>query len=137
MLGAAIETAKESVGGIALTFIADTLISVVLEHTVGEPEAEDVKTAPCVALPGIVATGITTLDAPEANTTRTIRGTEAGLLDLAAEMMSGPEHADVAAEKSQCRAAEIRTRRSRVRLGRLVKRMSLCKRFAWPALVRW
>jgi len=98
MLGAVIETAKGSVGSIALTFIADTSISVGLEHTVGEPEAEGVKTAPCVALPGIVATGITTLDAPEANTTRTIHGSEAGPLDLAAEVMSGLEHADVAAE---------------------------------------
>jgi len=78
-------------------FIADTSISVGLEHTEREPEAEGVKTAPCVTLPGIVATDMTTLDAAEANTMRTIRGTEPGPLDLAAKVMSGLEHADVAA----------------------------------------
>jgi len=98
MLGAAVETAKKSVGDITLTFIADTSIIGVLEHTVGEPEAESVKVAPCVALPGIEATGITMLDAPEANTTRTTRMTGAGLLDMGTAMMLVPEHAAGTAE---------------------------------------
>jgi len=92
MLGAAIETAKESVGSIMVTFIADPSIVGILEHTVGEPEAKGVEVAPRVALPGIVATGITTLDAPEANTTRTTRMTGADLLDMGAEVMLGPGH---------------------------------------------
>jgi len=97
MLGSVVETAKGSVVSVALTF-ADTSIPVGLEHTTGELEAEGAKTAPGVALPGIGTTDITTLDTPEANTTRTTRGIEAGPLDLAAEVMAGLEQADAAAE---------------------------------------